>query len=51
MEQYRDFEHEADAQAGGNSWLVGGKRMGMISIETEGLASGSWTDAQLTSLT
>lgn len=50
VEQYRDTAYEADAQGGGNSWLVGGKRYGLISYETEGMGAGEWTPAQLASI-
>lgn len=46
VEQYRQFDREADAQLGGNSWMVDGKRLGSISIETQGTALGYWTRAQ-----
>lgn len=44
-EQYRDFEHEADANFKGNSWISGSHRNGFISVETQGLGAGEWTDA------
>jgi hypothetical protein len=46
-EQYRDLEHEADANYKGNSWITGAHRNGFISVETQGLGSGEWTDEQL----
>lgn len=49
-EQYRTFDREADAQSGGNSWLVGGTRLGAISVETQGTALGWWTKAQKAAL-
>ena len=49
VEQYRDTAYEADAQGDGNSWPVGSTRLGFISVETEGMGDGSWTDAQLAS--
>ncbi len=48
--QYRGVGREADANYKGNSFLVGGTRFGYVSIETQGLASGEWTDAQLASI-
>lgn len=45
--QYRDTSREADANYHGNSFLKSGKRYGFISVETQGLASGEWTDHQL----
>lgn len=51
QEQYRDFEHEADAQYLGNSWVAAdGKRYGFISIETQGVLGESWTDQQIATL-
>lgn len=46
--QYRDTAFEADAQFAGNSF--GTPRKGLISVETEGLGSGTWTAAQVTAL-
>lgn len=54
-EQYRQFNREADAQLGGNSWtgIATGKdglrrevRLGSISVETEGLGGGWWSRKQ-----
>jgi hypothetical protein len=45
-EQYRTFDREADAQLGGNSWPSGGRRLGSITIETQGLALGWWSPEQ-----
>lgn len=50
IEQYRDFDYEADAQYKGNSWIDGAHRNGFISIETEGMGSGTWTPEQLASI-
>lgn len=50
VEQYRDTAYEADAQGAGNSWVIGNQRYGYVSYETEGLGSGKWTSAQLTSI-
>lgn len=50
-EQYRDFEHEADAQYLGNSWVSGAHRNGFISVETQGLGAGRWTPEQMESIT
>lgn len=50
-EQYRSLGREADAQYKGNSWLSGdGERLGMISIETQGLGPGRWSRKQLAAL-
>lgn len=46
-EQYRDTEQEADANYHGNSFELGGKTVGFISVETQGYFDGVWTDAQL----
>jgi hypothetical protein len=46
-EQYRDTDREADANWSGNSWMDDGVRKGMLSWESQGLAAGQWTDAQL----
>ncbi len=45
--QYRDTGFEADANYKGNSFFVEGVRRGYISIETQGLERGKWTEAQL----
>jgi hypothetical protein len=50
VEQYRSSTREADANYKGNSWVSGGKRYGLLSVETEGLERGKWTAAQVTSL-
>lgn len=50
VEQYRDTAYEADAQGAGNSWVIGSQRYGYVSYETEGMGSGKWTSAQLTSI-
>lgn len=47
VEQYRDTKYEADANYHANSFEKNGKLYGYISIETQGLASGEWNDAQL----
>lgn len=47
VEQYRDTKYEADANYHANSFIKNGKLYGYISIETQGLASGEWNDAQL----
>jgi hypothetical protein len=47
IEQYRDLDHEADANYLGNSWLDGGVRVGFLSVETQGFAEGEWTAEQL----
>ena len=47
-EQYRDTNREADANYKANSWVdAEGVRHGYISVETQGLGSGSWTRYQL----
>lgn len=50
IEQYRDTRFEADANFEGNSFMRGGKLCGLLSVETEGLAAGKWTDDQMVSL-
>lgn len=55
FEQMRAFNREADAQLGGNSWIVKAgtkaeQRFGSISIETQGFGTGSWTAAQQASI-
>lgn len=50
IEQYRDTGYEADANYHGNSWVKNGKRYGFLSVETEGMGEGLWTDAQVESL-
>lgn len=50
VEQYRDSLYEADANGKGNSWVVGGKRYGLHSVETEGREKGKWTAEQIQSL-
>lgn len=47
VEQYRDTAYEADANYRGNSFVRNGKTYGFISVETQGLAAGEWTSAQL----
>src|SRR5690606_33858130 len=57
VEQYRDTGQEADANYKGNSFVLDvdlpemgirkGTRVGFISVETQGYASGEWTGAQL----
>ena len=48
--QYRSIFFEADAQFAGNSFMFQGRRVGFISIETEGMGTGLWTKAQLESI-
>jgi hypothetical protein len=48
--QYRDLGHEADANYKGNSFTVNGVRRGYVSVETQGLEKGEWTDAQITAI-
>jgi hypothetical protein len=50
IEEYRDLEHEADAQLAGHSWIEGAHRNGFLSVETEGMGGGTWTDQQIASL-
>lgn len=50
VEQYRDTAWEADAQSKGNSFFRHGRRVGFISVETEGMGPGTWTKAQVESL-
>lgn len=50
VEQYRDTGFEADANLKANSFLDGRTRKGFVSIETQGLERGEWTDQQLTSI-
>lgn len=51
VEQYRDTDYEADAQALGNSWIASdGKRHGFLSIETEGMGPGKWTPHQIAAI-
>lgn len=47
VEQYRDTQYEADANYLGNSFIVGGRRAGFISFETQGMEFGEWTDQQV----
>lgn len=47
VEQYRDTHFEADANLKANSFVVGGKRYGFVSIETQGKAKGEWNAWQL----
>lgn len=50
-EQYRDTNREADANYKGNSWIgKDGRRLGFISIETEGGAKGEWSPAMVAEL-
>ena len=49
-EQYRSIFFEADAQLDGNSFFIDGKRVGFVSVETEGRAAGEWTAAQLATI-
>lgn len=50
VEQYRDTLYEADANGMGNSWVLGGKRYGLHSVETEGRERGKWTPEQIEAL-
>ena len=47
VEQYRSIYFEADANYKGNSFVRGGKRCGLLSIETQGMGPGEWTPEQL----
>lgn len=48
--QYRDTHYEADANLKGNSFLSNGRRLGYVSIETQGLAKGEWNAHQLANI-
>lgn len=48
--QYRSIWFEADANADGNSFVLNGLRRGFVSIETQGVGEGQWTDAQLAAI-
>jgi len=50
IEQYRSIYFEADAQFAGNSFLLDGVRKGFVSIESQGLGDGVWTNEQLASI-
>lgn len=50
VEQYRECGFEADANFKANSFFLEGVRRGYISVETQGLAEGEWTPAQLASI-
>ena len=50
FEQYRSIYFEADANYKGNSFLRGGKTCGLLSIETQGMGAGEWTDAQIATM-
>ena len=47
VEQYRSVRREADANYRANSYVVGGVRMGAVSIETAGFGNGRWTRKQM----
>lgn len=47
IEQYRDVNYEADAQSEGNSWVMNGKRVGLVSIEHEGVCGEGFTPQQI----
>lgn len=50
IEQYREAGFEADANYKANSFIEDGVRKGFLSVETQGMASGKWTDEQLASI-
>lgn len=50
IEQYRDTKYEADANWKGNSFVRQDRRLGFISVETQGFEHGEWTEAQLDSM-
>lgn len=50
IEQYRSIYREADANYKGNSFMRGGKRCGLLSIENEGWGAGKWTAEQIASM-
>lgn len=47
VEQYRDCGFEADANYKANSFIENGVRKGYLSVETQGMEHGKWTDAQI----
>lgn len=47
VEQYRSVLREADANFRANSYERKGQRRGAVSIETQGMALGRWTGAQI----
>lgn len=47
LEQYRDTGYEADANLKANSFVVGGKRYGFLSMETQGYANDPWNTKQI----
>jgi hypothetical protein len=47
IEQYRSCHVEADANYRGNSWVENGRTKGFLSVETQGLADGEWSDYQI----
>lgn len=47
VECYRDNDVQADAQAAGNSWWSGTTTLGLLSVETQGMGEGVWTDEQV----
>jgi hypothetical protein len=47
IEQYRDTAYEADANLKANSFMSGTRRLGYVSIETQGLAKGEWNGHQI----
>lgn len=48
--QYRSLGYEADANWKANSFYRNGERWGYVSIETQGLERGKWTQAQMRSI-
>ena len=50
IEQYRSIYFEADANYKGNSFMRGGKRCGLLSIENEGWGAGKWAAEQIASM-
>lgn len=50
VEQYRGTNWEADANYKANSFFRDSRTCGFISVETQGMGDGEWTDEQLDSL-
>jgi len=50
IEQYRSVWFQADAQLDGNTFTLDGKSVGFVSVETQGMGAGEWTDEQLASI-
>jgi len=50
IEQYRSIWFQADAQLDGNTFTLDGKSVGFVSVETQGMGAGEWTNEQLSSI-